>query len=310
MSLLYDLVIFHASTDPFIFAVRVALLVAFITWSQSMATGRHSWVDKIWSIVPAIYTIHYSTRNLFYWPRDEEYPHVPRIYIVTFLITLWAIRLTYNFYRKGGYRNDSEDYRWPYLHERIHPIIWFFFNIIFISLFQNLLLVALTGPVYLAWKASYVEITPFNWIDAVATLGFIGALTLETIADNQQWAFQESKKKAIANKEVLAGDFKRGFLTQGLFKYSRHPNFFGEISIWFSVYLFSVAAGYPKYVSLVNPSIVGPVVLLLLFQGSTRLTEDLTAAKYPTYRLYQKSTSRLIPMPAGVSLDELERKSQ
>ncbi|KAF9170133.1 hypothetical protein BGX21_001335 [Mortierella sp. AD011] len=309
-SLLLDLVVFHAASDPFIFAVRMSLLFAFICWFQSMATGKHSWVDKIWSITPMIYAIHYSIRNILYWPKDEPYVHMPRVYIATLLIVVWGVRLTYNFYRKGGYGMDSEDYRWPFLGSIIPSILWLFFNIIFISLFQNLLLVALTAPVYLAWKACIVEMMPLNWIDAVATLLFIGGLTLETIADNQQWEFQESKKKAIANKENLIGDYKRGFLTQGLFKYSRHPNFFGEMIIWVSVYLFSIAAGYPTYDSSINPSIVGPAVLILLFQFSTLLTEYLSSQRYPTYKLYKKTTSRFIPLPAGASLDELEKKSQ
>ncbi|KAI1301150.1 hypothetical protein EDD11_005774 [Mortierella claussenii] len=309
-SVVYDLVVFHASTDPLIFAIRASLLVAFICWFQSMATGTHSWVDRLWSIVPVIYTIHYSVRDMLYWPKNQEFHYLPRVYIATFLITLWGIRLTYNFYRKGGYAFDSEDYRWPWLGTKIPSGIWFFFNIFFICLYQNLLLVALTAPVYTAWRAAFVERTPLNWIDAVATLLLIGGLTLETVADQQQWQFQEAKRKAIAEKQVLTGDFKRGFLTQGLFKYSRHPNFFGEMTIWWSVYLYSIAAGYPTYTALVNPSIVGVVALTLLFQSSTWLTEYLTSQKHPNYKLYKKTTSRLIPMPAGVSLDELENKSK
>ncbi|KAF9099572.1 hypothetical protein BGX23_001214 [Mortierella sp. AD031] len=309
-SFLYHLIIFHAATDPLVFAIRLSFFVAFVCWFQSMATGNHSWVDKLWSIVPVIYAIHFATRDMFYWPKGADFAYSPRIYIAAFLILLWGIRLTYNFYRKGGYAFDSEDYRWPYLGSKIPSILWLFFNIIFICTFQNLLLVAITSPVYMSWRASLVEITPLNWIDAVATLLFVGALALETKADQQQWEFQEAKREAIAKKDVLTGDLKRGFLTQGLFKYSRHPNFFGEMTCWWSVYLFSVAAGYPEYNAWFNPSIVGPATLTILFQTSTTLTEHLTSMKYPSYKLYKKTTSRLIPLPAGSSLDELERKSQ
>ncbi|KAG0365080.1 hypothetical protein BC939DRAFT_417260 [Gamsiella multidivaricata] len=309
-SLFLDFIVYHATSDPLIFAIRASLLFAFICWFQSMATGTHSWVDRLWSIVPVLYTVHYSVRDMLYWPKGEPFDYTPRVYIATVLILAWGARLTYNFYRKGGYAFDSEDYRWPYLGSKIPSGIWFFFNVFFICLFQNLLLVAITAPVYTAWRTTFVETTPLNWIDAVATLLFIGGLALETIADEQQWAFQEAKRKAIAKKEVLTGDYKRGFFTQGLFKYSRHPNFFGELTIWWSVYLFSIASGYPTYVAWINPSIVGVANLTLLFQGSTWLTEYLTFKKYPTYKLYKKTTSRLIPLPAGTSLDELERKSQ
>ncbi|KAG0228486.1 hypothetical protein B0O80DRAFT_524711 [Mortierella sp. GBAus27b] len=309
-SIYLDLAIFHASEDLLIFALRAALFFAFICWFMSMATGTHSWVDKLWSIVPALYTIHYSIRDALYWPADQPFRYMPRVYIAAALITLWGARLTYNFYRKGGYSFDSEDYRWPYLATRIPMGLWFIFNITFICLFQNILLVAITAPIYTAWRAGYVQNTSLNWIDALATLLFLGGLTLETLADEQQWKFQEVKRKAIAKKEVLTGDLKRGFLTQGLFKYSRHPNFFGELTMWWSIYLFSIASGYPTYIAWINPSIVGVVTLTCLFQGSTGLTEKLTSRKYPAYKLYQKTTSRLIPLPAGTSLDELERKSQ
>lgn len=76
-----------------------------------------------------------------------------------------------------------------------------------------------------------------------------------------------------------------------------------------SVYLFSVAAAYPQHVAWINPSIVGAVTLTLLFQISTTLTEHMTSQKYPAYKLYKKSTSRLIPLPAGTPLDEVEKKS-
>jgi len=271
---LYHLIIFHAASDPLVFAIRTSFFFAFICWFLSMASGNHSWVkkkgrnlvlensevyqftskgskawtpltivlclasnshiqvDKLWSILPAIYAIHFAIRDRLYWPAQEAFTHNYRAYIAAFLILLWGIRLTYNFYRKGGYGFDSEDYRWPYLGSKIPSIIWLFFNIVFICSYQNLLLVAIASPVYMTWRASVIEYTPLNWIDALATLLFIGALTLEAKADEQQWKFQEAKKAAIAKKEVLAGDFKRGFLTQGLFKYSRHPNFFGEMTIW------------------------------------------------------------------------------
>ncbi|KAG0346819.1 hypothetical protein BG004_000740, partial [Podila humilis] len=311
-TVILDLIVFHASSDPLIFAIRAGLFFSFFCWFMSMATGKHSWVDKLWSIVPVIYAIHFAIRDQFYWPATEEtpYEHSPRLYIASGLILLWGVRLTYNFARKGGYGLESEDYRWPYLAARIPTGLWLLFNISFISLFQNLLLVAITAPLYTAWRSSLVKVTPLNWIDLLAVCVFALGFGLEVVADEQQWHFYESKRLAKENEDkMLTGDCKRGFLTQGLFKYSRHPNFCGEMIIWWSVYLFSVASAYPLYNAWINPSIVGPVMLTLLFQGSTTFTEYLTSQKYPAYKLYKKTTSRLIPLPAGTPLDELEKKA-
>ena len=82
----------------------------------------------------------------------------------------------------------------------------------------------------------------------------------------------------------MKADYGRGFLTQGLFAYSRHPNFFAEQSMWWAFYLFAVAAkggldaGRDAWL---QPVLVGPVLLSLLFQGSTPFTEDITVSKYP-----------------------------
>jgi len=74
-----------------------------------------------------------------------------------------------------------------------------------------------------------------------------------------------------------------------LFSISRHPNFFCEISLWWAVYLFSVSSiGW-------NYSFVGPLLLNLLFLGSTPLTEQISLEKYPSYTKYQQKVSRLVP---------------
>jgi len=65
--------------------------------------------------------------------------------------------------------------------------------------------------------------------------------------------------------------------------------------MWWSVYLFSVAAG----AGWLNLTLAGPVLLTLLFQGSTTMTERVSASKYPGYAAYQRRTSRLLPLPPG-----------
>ncbi|MDP2439256.1 MAG: DUF1295 domain-containing protein, partial [archaeon] len=100
-----------------------------------------------------------------------------------------------------------------------------------------------------------------------------------------------SRYAKIGQKLPLEGDAKLGFLTHGLFAYSRHPNFFCEFNLWLAFYLFSVGAtGEP-----LNWSLLGYLQLLLLFQSSTAFTERISSAKYPAYRIYQQRVSRLIP---------------
>lgn len=83
----------------------------------------------------------------------------------------------------------------------------------------------------------------------------------------------------------------KGFCDTGLWAISRHPNFFGEQSVWVSFYVFSIAAS-GRYI---NWTIVGCLLLILLFQGSADFSEEISAKKYPDYKLYQQRVNKFLP---------------
>lgn len=251
------------------------LTLAFACWLLSLVTREFSWVDRAWSIAPPLYVLSFAWAGEF---------SDPRLVVMAVLCTAWGARLTYNFARKGGYGPGGEDYRWAELRKRMSPRLFSWFNVVFIAGFQNLLLLGLALP---AWVTLEHSGTPIGPLDAVAAFGFVGFLLLETLADEQQWRFQTRKWSRKERGEPV----DREFLTEGLFRYSRHPNFFAEQMIWWSFYLFSVASGGGWF----NVSLIGPLALTLLFQGSTSFTESITVSKYPAYRDYQRRVSRLIP---------------
>ena len=251
----------------------VAAVVAALCWLLSLATGDTSWVDRIWSIIPAVYVWIFA-----------GYAHFAdtRLNVMVALTTLWGARLTFNFARKGGY-SGMEDYRWEILRRGMRKWQFQLFNFFFIAAYQNLLLLLIALPAYTAYKHQ----GSFSSWDIVFTVLFILFLIGETIADQQQWNFQENKRKEReAGRQVTPG-----FLQTGLFTYSRHPNFFCELSQWWVIYLFgAVAAGTPAIWT-----IIGVVLLTILFVGSTRFTEEISSSKYPEYADYQRRTSAVIP---------------
>lgn len=249
--------------------------VAATCWLLSILTREHSWVDRIWSIIPPVYV------GLFAWQSGFD----PRLVGMTALTTAWGARLTFNFARKGGYAKGGEDYRWAELRARMPPAAWHLFNLGFIAGYQNVLLLLITLP---AWVAAGHAGAPLGPLDAVAGGGFLLSLVGETVADQHQWTFFARR----ARGEPVAERFN----TTGLFAWSRHPNFFFEQAQWWFLYLFSVAAGG----GWLNPSLVGPVLLTLLFDGSTRFTEAITLRKYPSYADYQRRVSRWLPIPPRV----------
>ena len=252
---------------PLSVVALIAAGVCLFTWITSLITHEHSWVDRLWSIVPVVYVWVFAG---FAGLGDV------RLNVLAMLVTLWGARLTFNFARKGGY-SGTEDYRWPVLRARMKPWQFALFNLFFIVLYQNALLVLITLGALTAWQNQ----TPFGPIDAALTVLFLLLLAGETIADQQQWSFQRRK---------AANETDQRFVTTGLWRFSRHPNFFFEQAQWWVVFLFgAVAAGSLQW------TVLGPLLLTLLFVGSTRFTESITLSRYPEYAEYQATTSPIIP---------------
>ncbi|MFO0618656.1 MAG: DUF1295 domain-containing protein [Polyangiaceae bacterium] len=256
-------------------AVLACAVLAALVWVLSLITREYSWVDRLWSLAPPGYVIAFAYASG--WS--------PRNVVMVILAVAWGARLTFNYARKGGYARGGEDYRWKALRERMHPALFQVFNVCFIAAFQNALLLGMTLPAWAAARSS----APLGALDLVAAAAFAGFLVMETVADEQQWKFQSDKAARKARGEEISSEF----VTTGLFRFSRHPNFFAEQAMWWAFYLFSVGAG----AGALNVTIVGAAVLTALFQGSTNFTEKLTLAKYPAYAEYQRRTSRLLPLP-------------
>lgn len=252
-------------------------ILALASWVASLVSGNCSWVDRGWSILPPAYVGYFAWSSAFH----------PRLVLMGVFTVAWGARLTFNFARKGGYRPSSEDYRWAALRERLSPALFEGFRLLFISVLQNLVLLSLALP---AWVAS-MSSRRLGVLDAVAGALFALFFVGEAVADQQQWNFQKARASRKARGEK--GD---EFLTTGLFRYSRHPNFFCEQAIWCSFWLFTLASGARTW----NIGLVGPVALIAVFLGSTPFTEQLTLARHPHYADYQRRTSRLWPwFPSG-----------
>jgi len=253
--------------------VIICAAASFFSWLLSVITKDYSQVDRIWSIIPAVYMWVFA---------GYAGLHDARLDVMAVLVTLWGGRLTFNFARKGGY-TGMEDYRWAHVRAGMKPWQFQIFNVLFVSLAQNVLLLLIALPALTA----YDHQGGFGVTSAVLTILFFACLLGETIADQQQWNFHQWKKA-----ETAAGRSPNPrFLQSGLFRFSRHPNFFFEQVQWWLLYLIGAAAAG----SLLHWTIAGAILLTLLFIGSTRLTEQITLSKYPEYAEYQRRTSAVLP---------------
>lgn len=281
----YDAPLSLEQQDMLFAMLKVYVGVAALCFMVSEITRNCSQVDKLWSIMPIIYTWYFA------WAGDFD----ARMTLMAVLATIWGLRLSFNFWRRGGYSwvpwAGEEDYRWSVL--RKMPLLqgrlrWAAFNLGFISFYQQGLILLFTLPAVMAWHGKG---QPLGWLDYLAAVLFLGFVVLETIADQQQWNYQTEKCRRKAAGEPLTGDYAKGFLDTGLWAKLRHPNYAAEQGTWLAFYLFSVAATG----RWLNGSLVGAVLLLILFQGSADFSEKISAEKYPLYADYVKRVGRFLP---------------
>lgn len=261
------------------------LSIALLCFVVGELTGNVSQTDKLWSITPILYTWYFA-----YASGWNE-----RLIFMALLVTVWGVRLTYNFGRKGGYSwkfwEGEEDYRWHVLRKR--PFLntrfgWMLFNFFFISLYQHGLIWLFTLPAVVAVNAMQSEI---GFWDIGIGAAFMAFVVIETIADQQQWNYQKEKHRRIKAGEKLEGEYAVGFIRTGLWSKVRHPNYAAEQAIWITFYFFSVVATG----RWINWSMAGCLLLVVLFQGSSNFSEAISSEKYPLYRDYQKKVGRFLP---------------
>jgi len=271
-----------------IIVCAISMTYCFIVGEIS---GNNSQMDKLWSILPIVYAWIIVLKSGFNL----------RLIVMAVLITLWGVRLTINFAKKGAYSikfwSGEEDYRWIVL--RKNPKLnkkwkWALFDLFFISIYQNALVLAICLPLLAVMESSIL----FNGFDILIATVLLGFIILETIADKQQMTFQTTKYKLLNEGKTLRdllSPYNKGFNTQGLWGRSRHPNYFAEQSIWVVLYFFCISAGVTNYV-LFNWTLIGSMVLILLFIGSSAFSESISLKKYPSYQDYINKVSKYIPL--------------
>lgn len=267
-----------------VFQITVAILIIsiIVSFLYGLFTRNYSTVDRLWSILPPVYVLVWMS----------EYMHNTRFVIAGILVIAWGVRLSLNFARRGGYTFKwgkgftGEDYRWEIMREKIPGRFMFeLFNLFFISIFQLVLVFIITLPLYFVAQNN----APLNRIDIVLFVLHFLFLLGETISDNQQYRFQSDKRRAEFQNSTR---HQLGYNTFGLWKFSRHPNYFFEIGQWVIVACYALNTGVP-----LSRSVPGALLLILLFIGSTNLTESITAAKYPSYAQWRKASAAWLPLP-------------
>lgn len=276
----------YIHTSPVAFTWIVTLSYAAALYLLSLATGNASLFDVHWSVLPAsFYVVHYALH-----PASQ--PRLARAVLLVGAVWLWAMRLTGNWLVKGGL--GFEDFRYENYRRTMSPPVFKVFAFVALFEVQAAMTITMTLPCWYALRAPGRQV---GWLDAVAFVVVVSAVLFEWIADLQGMAFrarrEAHRRLHPQDLEGTAPKFPR-FPTEGLWKWSRHPNYFGEVCVWWGVYLFAVAQSG----EWLNWAIVGPSTIHALFLGgSIGITEKHELTRKPEYAEYQRRTSRLLPLP-------------
>lgn len=262
---------------PYGTALDLCIALGVLSWVLSLLTRDYSWTDRLWSVLPAVMCLMVAVDLQF---------RSARVNLMTVLVLLWGIRLTFNLALKGGYRLGDEDYRWSYLRERYGPVKFQLLNVTFVSFGQLAIVWLFTSPIHQAWLHAG---QPLRWLDYVVTVLFLVFLVIQAVADAQMWRFQQNKKRQLDEGVGVA----QPFMNTGLYRFSRHPNYVSEMGMWVAFYVLAISGSNEIW----HWTGLGCVVLISMFQGSTRLTEKISSERYPGYESYQASVPMFIPNP-------------
>ena len=241
------------------------IIATLIVWIFGVITKNSSLYDPYWSIASMVI--------IPCWIFLKGSP-VTIVDILFYLSVLfWGTRLTYNW-ASGWTGMQHQDWRYTMFKERTGRL-WFIVNLFGINLMPTIL-------VFLAMIPAYYGIVEKGQAGVISILGFIlciAAAFIQHYADKQMKLFRKSK-----NSEGKCID-------EGLWKYSRHPNYFGEVSFWFGIWLIQLGA-----VPALWKTIIGPIMIALLFIFiSIPMMEQHVIISRPGYAQYKKSVSMLLP---------------
>ena len=245
----------------FLHALLINLLFAFGGWLVSLKKNNVTHVDIMWSLFFVLNTLYFFTAFI---------PSL-RTALILFLVLLWGLRLSvYLAIRNWG---KPEDARYLKIRQNNEPN--FRFKSVYIIFgFQSILAWIVGSILLIAIENDH----PLTWLDSLGLLVTLCGIIYESIADYQLMQF----KNDIKNRGKL--------LQSGLWKLSRHPNYFGEILVWWGFFITTLVTGI--HYNLIAPLLM--TFLILRFSGVTLLEANLIK-KFNGYDDYQKKVNTIIP---------------
>ncbi len=256
------------SASPLVRAFWADVVATCVVFGFSVKYDNSSFYDPYWSVAPVPIAIYW-----LFVPEAGGADALRQLVVCT-LVSLWALRLTYNWVR-GWTGLDHEDWRYVDMRENSGSRYWL---VSFAAIHMMPTLIVFAGCLAL-WPALVTGDQPFGALDVLAAGITGGAIALEATADQQLRRFRLSQPAPQA------------ILETGVWAYCRHPNYLGEIAFWWGLYLFALAAEPAAWWTG-----AGALVITLLFRfGSLKLIDDRMLARRPNYKTRMETVPALLP---------------
>lgn len=243
------------------------LAATFLIFLFSVAFDNSSFYDPYWSLAPfPILLVWYNHTGIHEGNPDRQW-------LIMALVLLWALRLTFNWARRWKGLGD-EDWRYAGFRSFSRPVYWLI-SLAGFHLFPTLVVFAGCLSVY---PAMCRLSQPASVTDGIAFLISLSGFAIETIADKQLSVYLRKKPE-------------KPFLSEGLWKYSRHPNYFGEILFWTGLFVFSLQTRPFAWYTLAGPA--GMILMFMLI--SAPMMDKRMKERKPGYAEYARKTGSIIP---------------
>jgi steroid 5-alpha reductase family enzyme len=240
------------------------LATAVVAWAVCTARRNAGLVDIFWSLFLLVAALCFLR---------AAPAATPRALLMLLLVGIWSLRLAAHLAVRNW--NAPEDHRYQAIRARNQPgFTWKSLYLVFGL--QAVLAFIVSLPLHAAMNSP----APLNLLDLAGAVVTLLGLTVETIADTQLAAFRDDPG---SSGQVLE---------RGLWRYSRHPNYFGEFCVWWGFYLIALATG--AWWTLFSPLLMS--VLLLRVSGVVLLEKDI-GQRRPGYAQYIAHTNAFFPGP-------------
>ena len=255
-------------TESIIVTAITGLSVVTLTWIISIYLKDSSIVDIVWGLGFIVIAI---TNSLYF-----EINSIRQL-LILIVVTIWGARLSGYLAIRNA--NKPEDWRYQKFRQNAGDIYWLtsYFKVF---LLQGAIMCVISLPIVVIFGDNNPSsLTIIDYLGV--SIFFVGLLT-EGIADAQMYIFKKNHASSTTKEAVL---------DTGLWKYSRHPNYLGEIVLWFGIGIIGFSSEY-GYLSLISPLLL--TFIMIKISGVSMLESELINTK-PKYHEYISKTPSLFP---------------